>query len=629
MTDGSLKQIGFTDINLSDRSLEIEDRAGGVQIVRSGMALPDYPTQLSDFLRARADDHPERNFLAERDADRAWRFASYGEMRMRADSVSQWLLDNGHSRDNPIFILSDNSINFATLMLGAMQVGIPVMPISPAYSLMSSDFAKVKFAFATFTPTLVYAETLGPFAKALASVDLASVQVVAGSHDGEIPGTFDFDELVSTTPGPSVEDAYAKVTPDSIGKVLLTSGSTGMPKGVINPQRMLTSNAVQVGRLWPFLADRPPVVVDWLPWNHTFGANFCFNSIMSHGGTMYIDDGKPVPGRFDATLANLRDVRPTIMWNVARAYDLLTPELDKDDDFNRHLFGDLDMVFYAGAGLPQSIWDQLEALSVKARGKRTPLLTSLGSTETGPSAICCHWTADVTGSIGHPVPGLDAKLIPVDDKTELRLKGPNITPGYYRDDAKTAAAFDEEGFFMIGDAVKWADPQDPDRGLMFDGRVAENFKLLTGTWVAVGNLRLAALSGAAPLVQDAAICGEAREEIGMLAFPNFAACAEVAGTSLEATSPGEIVSDPKVHAALAEKLKAYNAGNPGSSTKIARVLLMTEPPNIDAGEITDKGYLNQRAVLSRRADLVERLYDESGAVDGGGQPDVVVVSHWH
>ena len=314
------------------------------------------------------------------------------------------------------------------------------------------------------------------------------------------------------------------------------------------------------------------------------------------------------------------------MWNVARAYDLLAPELEKDDAFNNHLFGDLDMAFYAGAGLPQSIWDQLEALSVKARGKRTPLLTSLGSTETGPSAICCHWTSDVTGSIGHPVPGLEAKLIPVDDKTELRVKGPNITPGYYRDAAKTDAAFDDEGFFKIGDAVKWADPDDPDRGLMFDGRVAENFKLLTGTWVAVGNLRLAALSGAAPLVQDAAICGEGREEIGMLAFPSLTACAATAGGTPETLSPAEIVASREVHEALAEKLKAYNAGNPGSSTKIARVLLMTEPPSIDAGEITDKGYLNQRAVLRRRADLVERLYDEAGERD---HPDIVVISHWH
>ncbi len=626
MTDRSLKQIGFTDLNLPPQSLEIEDRPDGVQILRSGIPIPEYPTQFSDFLRAGAAAHPDRRFLAERDRDGIWRYVTYAEMRSQADSISQWLLENGHSSDNPICILSDNSINFAALMLGAMQVGVPVMPVSPAYSLMSTDYAKVKFVFETFTPSLVYAETLGPFAKALGAVDLASVQVVASSHRREIPGTFDFAELVGTVHGPAVEEAYAKVTPDSIGKVLLTSGSTGMPKGVINPQRMLTSNTVQVGRMWPFLADRPPVVVDWLPWNHTFGANFCFNTILAHGGTMYIDQGKPVPGRFEETLRNLREVRPTIMWNVARAYDLLAPELDKDDDFNRHVFGDLDMAFYAGAGLPQSIWDQLEALSVKARGKRTPLLTSLGSTETGPSAICCHWTSDVTGSIGHPVPGLEAKLVPVDDKTELRLKGPNIMPGYYRDAEKTAAAFDDEGYFKIGDAVKWADPADPGRGLMFDGRVAENFKLLTGTWVAVGNLRLAALSGAAPLIQDAAVCGENQEEIGLLAFPNFAACKAIIGAAAEAMSPAEIVADRRVHEALAGKLKAYNAVNPGSSTKVARVLLMTEPPSIDAGEITDKGYLNQRAVLRRRAALVERLYDEANE---RANADVVVVSHWH
>ena len=479
-------------------------------------------------------------------------------------------------------------------MLGAMQVGIPVMPVSPAYSLMSSDFAKIRFIFESFTPSLVFAETLGPFAKALETVDLAGVQVVSRRHADEIPGVFSFDELTSTAPGPAVEDAYRKVTLDSIGKILLTSGSTGLPKGVINPQRMLTANTVQVGRVWPFLADRPPVVVDWLPWNHTFGANFCFNTILAHGGTMYIDSGKPVPGRFEESLKNLREIRPTVMWNVARAYDLLVAELEKDDGFNRHVFGDLDMAFYAGAGLPQSIWDKLEVLSIRARGKRTPLLTSLGSTETGPSAICCHWTSDVTGSIGHPVPGLEAKLVPTDGKTELRIKGPNITPGYYRDPAKTAAAFDDEGYFMIGDAVKWADPADPDRGLMFDGRVAENFKLL--------------------------------EEIGLLAFPNFAAFKDLIGDAAGDMSPDALVADERVHQALADKLKAYNAGNPGSSTKVARVLLMTEPPSIDAGEITDKGYLNQRAVLARRADLIERLYDEANERANG---DVVVVSHWH
>lgn len=627
MTDRSPKQIGFTDLNMSPRALRIVERPDGSTLLRSGHDLPDYPVQLSDILRARAADHPHRNFLAERDASGGdWRCVTYGEMCERANAISQWLLDNGHGADNPICILSDNSIAFASLMLGAMQVGIPVMPVSPAYSLMSTDYAKIRFIFETFTPSLVYAETLGPFAKALSTVDLASVQVVARHHAGEIPGTFTFDELTATAPGPAVEEAYRAVTPDSVGKVLLTSGSTGLPKGVINPQRMLTSNTLQVSRLWRFLGDRPPVVVDWLPWNHTFGANFCFNTILAHGGTMYIDSGKPIPGRFEESLRNLREVRPTILWNVARAYDLLVAELEKDDDFNTHVFGDLDMAFYAGAGLPQAIWDKLEVMSIRARGSRTPLLTSLGSTETGPSAICCHWTSDVTGSIGHPVPGLDAKLVPVDGKSELRVRGPNITPGYYRDPAKTAEAFDDEGFFKIGDAVKWADPDDPDRGLMFDGRVAENFKLLTGTWVAVGNLRLAALSGTAPLLQDAAVCGEGREEIGLLAFPNLPAMKSLIGEAADGMGPDEIVADDRVHRALAEKLRAYNAGNPGSSTKVARVLLMTEPPSIDAGEITDKGYLNQRAVLTRRAALVERLYDEERERENA---DILVVSHWH
>ncbi len=608
------KSHPHTALNLAPQSLVQETRADGAVVLKSGVPLGAYPKQIGDDLRANAAKFPERVFLAERGKDGAWATLTYGEARAKADAISQWLLDHGHGPANPVAALSDNSIVYGLLMLGAMQVGIPFLPVSQAYSLMSKDFAKVKFICERFTPSLVYVETLAPFAPALKAAGVTAT-IVAKTSAGELPGVVAFADLLAAKPGRAMEAAYAAVDPDAPAKILLTSGSTGFPKGVVNTHRMLTASMTQCAQVWPFLLDRPPVLCDWLPWNHTFGSNFCFNSVLRFGGTFYIDEGRPIPGRFAPTLRNLRETRPTILLNVARAYDFLVPEFEKDDAFARTVFENLDMIFYAGAGLPQNLWDRLEALAVKVRGKRIPILTSLGSTETAPPAVMCHWPMDVTGSIGLPIPALEAKLVQSGDKTEIRFRGPNITPGYYRDPARTAEAFDDEGFYKIGDAVKWADPQNPDLGLLFDGRVAENFKLLTGTWVAAGILRLDVLSSTAPLIQDAAVTGVDRYEIGLLAFPNFAACKAALGAEGEALAPDAIVRHPKLQALLREKLRVHNAAHPGSSQKVARVLLMTEPPNIDAGEITDKGYLNQRAILTRRAALVERLYADAPGED--------------
>ncbi len=609
MLDGSTKSFPFMDLRLARRALELEKRGAGVSVLSSSEPLAPYPDQLGVVLRERAEAHPDRTFLGQRNRDGLWREVTYADFRRRTDSVSQWLLNNGHGADRPVCCLSENGINFAQLKMGAMQVGIPFMPVSPAYSLMSQDFAKVKYVFDKFDPSLIYVDHLSLFAKALSSVDLSGRHVVADAATGEVGNVTEFHMLNSEPVTPQVDAAFDAVTPDNIAKILLTSGSTGFPKGVINTQRMMCASMAQTEQCWPFLKDRPPVLCDWLPWNHTFGGNFCFNTVLWHGGTFWIDEGKPVPGKFDATLRNLHDINISVLMNVPRAFDVLLPELEKDDAFAQHVFEDLDAIFYAGAGLPQSLWDRLEALAIKVCGRRVPILTSLGSTETGPPALLLHWTSDVTGSVGLPMPGLEAKLVPSGDKTEVRFKGPNVTPGYYNDPEKTAESFDEEGFYKIGDAVRWADENDPEQGLIFDGRVAENFKLLSGTWVAAGMLRLSLLSAAAPILQDAAVTGHDRMEVGMLAFPNFVGCKQVIGPEAEKMSPEEIIRHPVVHEQLRSKLAAYNAENKGSSTSIGRVLLMVEPPNIDAGEITDKGYLNQRAILARRDELVQRLYD--------------------
>jgi feruloyl-CoA synthase len=609
------KTVPFTAVNLAPKSLAVEARADGAVVLRSTIPLAAFPRHAGEVLRRRAAAHPARAFLAEREAAGAWRTLTYEAARQGADAVAAWLLERGFDAARPIAILSDNSINFALLKLGAMQAGIPVMPVSPAYSLMSSDFAKIRYIAETFDPALVYVDRLAPFAKALAALGTTGRVVVADAPTGEVPGAIAFAELLAARPGPAVEAAFAAVGADTVGKILLTSGSTGMPKGVINTQRMMWSSIQAVSQIWPFLLDRPPVAVDWLPWNHTFGGNFNFNQTLFAGGTLYIDSGRPLPGRIETTVANLAEVRQTVLFNVPRAYDMLLPFFERDEALNRHVFGDLDMIFYAGAGMPQGTWDRLEACAVRARGRRVPILTSLGSTETAPPAVMAHWTSDVTGTVGLPLPGVEAKIVPAGDKLEVRFKGPIITPGYVKDEEKTRAAFDEEGYFRIGDAVKPLVPGDWHSGLVFDGRVAENFKLSTGTWVAAGVLRLNLLSAMQGLIQDGAVTGHDRDAVGLLAFPAWPACKAAIGPEAEALAPEAMARHAKLKAALAEKLRAYNAAHPGSSTRVVRMLLMTEPPNIDAGEITDKGYLNQRAILVRRAALVERLYADPPGED--------------
>jgi len=568
-----------TRLRYAPAEVEIEKRADGTIVLRSPQALKPYARAVGDWLLHWYERAPDRTFIAERKGD-GWRRVSYGDALSDARRIGQALLNLGLNADKPVAILSDNSVDHALLALGAMHVGVPVAPISPAYSLMSKDFAKLKYIFDLLKPGLVFAAEPEKFAPALAAVGATSTPVA---------------KLLETNPGATLEAAFSRLAPDTVAKILFTSGSTGTPKGVINTHRMLCSNQQSWAQLWPFLEDKVQTLVDWLPWNHTFGGNACFNMVLRNGGTLYIDGGKPAPGLIDVTAKNLREISPTMYFNVPRGFDLLMPMLEQDAALRRNFFRDLDMVFYAGAALPQNLWERLEKLALTEKNGELAMLSAWGSTETAPMASCVHYPIERAGVVGNPAPGCALKLVPSGGKLEVRVKGPNVTPGYYRRDDLTKEAFDEEGYYRIGDAMKFADPAAPGKGLVFDGRVAEDFKLTTGTWVHTGAIRVKLIAAGNPIIQDAVITGHDRNEIGALVFLSPAA------------------KDIDVRAKLSQALKDLsNEG--GSSTHPLRLLVMTEPPQIDGNEITDKGYINQRAVLERRAALVEKLYSDDAEI---------------
>jgi feruloyl-CoA synthase len=592
---------------LAPASVLVERRSNGEIVLRSPHPLGEPARHVGDRLRHWADAAPTRDFLAERGPGGALVRVTYAEARRRVDSLAQALLDRDLSADRPLMILSDNGIDHALLTLAAMQAGVPVAPVSAAYSLISSDFAKLRAIHALLAPGLLYAADADRFARALDALGARGEAVVTSR--GRRDGASTIDDLLATTPRAAMEATFASLGPDTIAKILFTSGSTGEPKGVINTQRMLCSNQEAIVTLWPFLRARPPVVVDWLPWSHTFGANHNFNLVLFHGGTLVIDDGKPAPGLIERTVATLREVSPTLYFNVPRGFDMLLPYLERDAALREAFFRDLDLVFYAAASLPNPLWERMEACSKQARGEGVLMLSSWGLTETSPMATSVHFPIERAGVIGLPAPGTAIKFAPNAGKFELRVKGPNVTPGYWKRPDLTALAFDDEGYFRTGDAAKLRDDDAPERGIVFDGRIAEDFKLTTGTWVHVGSLRTQIVAAAAPLVQDAVIAGLDRDTIGLLVFLSPAAC--------QAAFPGvasaSLPSHPALREQLVEAIRAHNRENPGSSHCVARALVLTEPPSIDAGEITDKGYLNQRAVLARRAALVEALYGDDPA----------------
>jgi len=580
---------------------------GGGFLLRSPYALEPYPRSMGTLLERWAREAPERDFLAERTGS-GWRRLTYRQALDAARAIGQALLDRGLGAGRPVAILSENGVNHALLTLAAMHVGVLVAPVSPAYALMSRDFSRLRYIMDLLRPALVYASEGGRFAPALRALGLKGVELVVDDISSVDMAATPFAALADAPPTGAVERAFAAVGPDTVAKILFTSGSTGQPKGVINTQRMMCSNQQSQAQLWPFVEDRPPVLVDWMPWNHTFGGNFCINFVLRNGGTFYIDDGKPAPGLIEKTVANLREVSPTIYLNVPRGYDMLLPYLERDGALRDTFFRELEVIFYAGAALPQSLWTRLEQLSIAARGRRVTMVSAWGSTETAPMATCVHYPIDRAGVIGLPAPGCEIKLVPNSGKLELRVKGPNVTPGYYKRDDLTQAAFDGDGFYRIGDAGRFADPDDPVKGLEFDGRIAEDFKLMSGTWVHVGGLRVRAIAAAAPVAQDVVVTGHEREEVGLLIFPNPVGCRSLC-PEVSADAPlAVLIGRPEVRGRIAQALADLDAEDGGSASRPARALLLEEPPQIDANEITDKGYINQRAVLERRAEWVRRLY---------------------
>jgi feruloyl-CoA synthase len=546
------------------------------------MPLVEYTPDITSWLAHWARESPTRTFLAERRGDGSWRRLTYADAAAHVASIAAALRRNGWTR-RPVMALSGNSIDQALLMLACFTARVPFAPVSPAYSLMSRDFSKLRYIAELIEPGLVYADPVAPFTRALAALEPRSIDVLPS-----------IEPLLSERG----DDLDLPFDPDSTAKILFTSGSTGQPKAVINTHRMLAVNQQMMLQCWPFLAQSPPVLLDWLPWNHTFGGNHNFNMVLRHGGTLFIDGGRPVPPLIAETVRNLRDVSPTIYFNVPSGFASLLPHLEEDDELAHAFLRDLALIFYAGAALPQDLWTRLERLAIRHLGAPIAMTSAWGTTETSPLATSAHFAIDRAGVIGLPVPGVEIKLAPYGTQMEIRARGPNVTPGYFGRPDLTRDAFDDEGFYRSGDAGRFADPDAPGKGLLFAGRIAEDFKLQTGTWVHVGALRVAVLTACAPALQDAVICGHDREEVGIIAW----------------AAPTAVGVCETIRAGLAR----HNRGHAGRSERVARVLLLSEPPSIDANEITDKGYINQRAVLERRCADVDRLF--------GDDADVIVIS---
>ena len=592
----------------------VREGAPGTRYVQAELPLGAYARRLSDFLVHWAEAEPERSFMARREQlgegrTGDWQHISYAQALDAARRIGQALLDRKLSAERPVVILSENTLEHALLSLGCIYAGIPYCPVSPAYATVSQDYDKLKHVLTTLTPGLVYAADGARYGRAIQATVGSDVEVVLaqGTIDGR--QTTSFAALRDTAATPAVDAAMHAVRPDTIAKFLFTSGSTKMPKPVINTHRMWCANLQQITLSMPVIAEAPPIFVDWLPWNHTFGGNHNVGLTLMHGGTLYIDDGKPTAALIGETLRNLREIAPTLYFNVPTGFEMIAQAMKSDEVLRKKLLSRVRLFFYSGAGLAQPVWDSLHQTAEAEVGERIVMATGLGMTESAPSAMFTNSPNVKAGDIGAPVPGMTLKLVDVDGKTEVRYKGPNVTPGYWRSEQATRETFDEEGYLCTGDAVQWIDAADIHRGLKFDGRIAEDFKLATGTFVSVGPMRAKVIVTGAPYVQDVVLTGLNMKEVGALIFPS-PACRTVSGLPADASWEAVLASAP-VRDRLQAVINELARQATGSANRIARALLLAEPPSIDKGEVTDKGSINQRAVLKHRDALVQALHDGS------------------
>ena len=609
-------------MTLGDLTPSIRENADGSVVLRAARPLGDYPATLTDRLEEWANRAPERTLLAWRprpadgvEAREPFARLTFADAVTRARSLGQALLDRRLSAERPLAILSGNGVEHLLLALAAQHVGVLHAPISPAYSLVSRDYGSLKYVLSLLSAGVVFVSDPALFEPALHAAVAPDVEIV---HPAAMPvpasvssrwRTSTFESWLGVSPTSEVDRRHAAIQPDEAAKILFTSGSTGTPKGVINTHRMICSNQQMILQALPCLGEEPPVLVDWLPWHHTFGGNHNIGIVIYNGGSLYLDEGRPLPGAFAESVRNLRDVAPTIYLNVPKGYEELVRAFRTDPDLAASFFARVRVLFYAAAGLSQHLADALQEIAVAACGERLVLVTGLGATETAPMAICRPWPSDQSSAIGLPVPGIEAKLARVcNDKLEVRIKGPSVTPGYWRRDDLTREAFDDEGFFCMGDAVRPVDASDFAKGLVFDGRIKEDFKLSTGTWVSVGPLRARILTHFAPFVRDVVIAGHDRDEVGMLIVPDVEACRAICASNLAGAPACDVVRDSAVAERLRRLMVSFAAFATGSASRVARALVLEEPPSLDGGEVTDKGSLNQAAILRRRQALVEELY---------------------
>ena len=589
-------------------SASMEKRADGSIVLRSQVPLGAFPDTLTRCLDHWATAAPDRTFVAKRRDGGEWERVTFAQMHQRARSVGSALVERGLSAERPVAILSENDLEHLVLAFGAMYAGVPYTPISPAYSLVSQDYGKLRHILSTITPGLVFAANASVYARAISSVVDASTEVVATRGDIGGRSVTSFSALLTAQPGAAVAAAHARISADTLVKFLFTSGSTKQPKGVVTTHRMLCANQQMIRQTMSFLAEEPPVLVDWLPWNHTFGGSHNVGIALVNGGTLYIDEGRPTAQGIGETLRNLREIAPTVYFNVPKGFEEIAAAMEHDDQLRNMLFSRVKAFFFSGAGLSQAVWDQLDRLGERTVGERICMFTGLGMTETAPSCTFAVGTAVRSGHVGLPCPGVEVKLVPAAEKLEIRFRGPNVMPGYWRAPEQTAEVFDDEGYYCTGDAVLMIDPANPNAGLKFDGRLAEDFKLSTGTFVSVGPLRARVISDGAPYVQDVVVTGLNRDDVGILIFARLDECRRLAGAAVSSGAAADVLHAPAVRAFFQALVDRQWRAGTGSANRVARAHVLVDPPSIDQGEITDKGSINQRAVLKNRAALVDALY---------------------